>query len=786
MSIYKKINGQDTKIASNGIVDHSQLTGRNAYGAHSIQAIRGLPEKLTANKKAIEDETTAREAAIEQEREERIQAIKDEADARALKDAEIEEHAKGINLSEGQNGTLIFKDYQGHETIVQGGYLPDDETIELQAFYSVIQLTEDTFIPDKYYIKEDESYVLANTWDDSETYYSRQDKMTAFALNTGDKILSGQSIDEDITSIKSIVNAKGGYLESYNVGKADPTQEELTQYAIQDIGENVYKELGTLTEEQFNGYVYLYTYDTQSETYTRIATYDSETIYYTVDIWDKTRVINLYTNKTTHKNQDTWSWDYNSQTWSNLRNISLISDANNEGLHGLVTGAPNDGEHDYLGNIDANGHIHINGLPQLADKVNNQIINSKSQASEDKAYSSQYIDNNFAPLSFVSRLYLNKVSSTAAELVNTAPTISPNNYLSASASIYPIDYTQSPLFTITRTLQADTTLNEETSFTTTLNFVVNRTCSLQFGARIKVSTDNGSTWTNIGSEQSFGQEDYSQDALSTTQFIAYTDLLNTNVSYPTGTLLTIEVYACLGDGDSTSTTIQIGCGIEKDSSNIYSYLQFNYQSVMISTDQIADGAITRNKLAQEVKDELDGKVNKTTTIAGVDLQDNITKNELLTALNVENGAQVNTVTGVKGNAESTYRTGNINITPDNLDDTNTTNKFVSQTNINNWNAKQDALSQGVGITITSNTINLNTNYASQSGIVEGSNSLNSNIVQAMNNKLPIIINGSILTFISDDGTTKTYGRDYEGTHYSLTSAGLYQITNLVVMTIHRP
>ena len=30
------------------------------------------------------------------------------------------------------------------------------------------------------------------------------------------------------------------------------------------------------------------------------------------------------------------------------------------------------------------------------------------------------------------------------------------------------------------------------------------------------------------------------------------------------------------------------------------------------------------------------------------------------------GAQVNSVTGVKGNAESTYRTGNVNITPDNI------------------------------------------------------------------------------------------------------------------------
>lgn len=42
-------------------------------------------------------------------------------------------------------------------------------------------------------------------------------------------------------------------------------------------------------------------------------------------------------------------------------------------------------------------------------------------------------------------------------------------------------------------------------------------------------------------------------------------------------------------------------------------------------------------------------VHKSTTIAGVDLQDNITKDELLTALNVADGAQVNVLEGVQVN-----------------------------------------------------------------------------------------------------------------------------------------
>lgn len=51
---------------------------------------------------------------------------------------------------------------------------------------------------------------------------------------------------------------------------------------------------------------------------------------------------------------------------------------------------------------------------------------------------------------------------------------------------------------------------------------------------------------------------------------------------------------------------------------------------------------------REVGDETEF-VKKTTTIAGVDLQDNITDSELRTALNVADGAQVNVLEGVKVN-----------------------------------------------------------------------------------------------------------------------------------------
>ena len=66
---------------------------------------------------------------------------------------------------------------------------------------------------------------------------------------------------------------------------------------------------------------------------------------------------------------------------------------------------------------------------------------------------------------------------------------------------------------------------------------------------------------------------------------------------------------------------------------------------------------------KEVGDETEF-VKKTTTIAGVDLEDNITKTELLTALNVEDGAEVNIIESVQVNGSALTPDGNraVNVT----------------------------------------------------------------------------------------------------------------------------
>lgn len=135
------------------------------------------------------------------------------------------------------------------------------------------------------------------------------------------------------------------------------------------------------------------------------------------------------------------------------------------------------------------------------------------------------------------------------------------------------------------------------------------------------------------------------------------------------------------------------------------------------------------------KVDLTNYVQTSRKIAGVDLVDDISKQELLAALNVTDGAEPNAVDSVNGktgavvlNADDIDDTNTTNkfvtasekstwsgkqdainstnkLSADLVDDTNTTNKFVTDSDKTAWNNKQDALTAGAGITINNNTIN---------------------------------------------------------------------------------
>lgn len=300
MPIYKKIKGKDVKVADEKVLDHSQLSGRDAYGSHPISAIRNLPEKLTNLKNITQ---------------------------------EIQTKASGIDIENNSDGTISLTKYNGEKTTIQSGYLPDATTI-------ILDNPDHTF-----------------------------DKLTAIGLKTQGEVISGQDISDDIVNLKSVVNAKGGYLDSYDFGTATPTQEELTAYALTDIG-----------------------VQTSSE------------------IWDKTRVINTYVDNE-HPDADTWVWDSHSQTWSNLGNISFVSDANNSGLHGLVTGAPNDGNHDLLGHITSAGQISINGLPEFVATTNQQLNQLTDFIYANSSVGTWYEDSTYQDYPYRGDVYLTGVTN---------------------------------------------------------------------------------------------------------------------------------------------------------------------------------------------------------------------------------------------------------------------------------------------------------------------------------------------------------------------------------------
>lgn len=91
-----------------------------------------------------------------------------------------------------------------------------------------------------------------------------------------------------------------------------------------------------------------------------------------------------------------------------------------------------------------------------------------------------------------------------------------------------------------------------------------------------------------------------------------------------------------------------------------------YSSNNIWVDTNLDVCLTNN-LESMVTDISSLQTSKVDKVDGKGLSSNdYTNTEKNKLAGIEFGAQKNQVTGVKGNAESTYRTGNVNITPVNI------------------------------------------------------------------------------------------------------------------------
>lgn len=144
--------------------------------------------------------------------------------------------------------------------------------------------------------------------------------------------------------------------------------------------------------------------------------------------------------------------------------------------------------------------------------------------------------------------------------------------------------------------------------------------------------------------------------------------------------------------DSTHRTVT---DTEKATWNAKSNFSGNYNDLTNKpTIPSVDGLATETY----VDNVANGKVDKVTG-KGLSTNDYTTtdKNKLA---GIEAGAQVNTITGVKGNSESTYRTGNVNITKANIGLGNVDNTADANKSVNYATSAGSATKDASGNTIT--------------------------------------------------------------------------------------
>lgn len=359
MSIIRKVNGKPQVIAEKSVIDHNQLANRDQYGAHSIASIRKLPEKLTALKQKDEE--------INQDIEQinaRIATNTINIANNAEKISNVESNAKRIDITENDDSTFTFTNYGAQDSkTIQSGFLPDDDTLQLKTIDGKRKLaikkvytnnddingsgTSDSPLglvnkPDELTLKTDTDNhtIYVSGLKDGEGSYTASNIKSDFAdVNASidtvrdDEARHYRELQQEnsnqnnhITDLLSRTKGIGGYLNANNFESATPSQDELTNYALQQIG---------ITDR--------------------------------TKIFNQTKVKNLF-------DGNIWVLTNTPDSipsvfdWANVGQ-EKIADANNDGVHGLVTGS-----YDELqGSIDILGHIHINDLdPMVKTELNIQ------------------------------------------------------------------------------------------------------------------------------------------------------------------------------------------------------------------------------------------------------------------------------------------------------------------------------------------------------------------------------------------------------------------------------
>lgn len=187
-----------------------------------------------------------------------------EIEVNKTKIKEVESNASQINIVENADSTFTFTNYNGDIKTIQSGFLPDNDTLELKGNKLTLkQIHVDSSLEGK---GTQEDPLLINI-DNTTLIKNDEGKLEAISLKTDGESISGATIaneltelnkdvgdltsqlnndvdrldahndtqDEEIKKLQDITQGIGGYLNSYDFGK-DPTQDDLTNYALQQIG----------------------------------------------------------------------------------------------------------------------------------------------------------------------------------------------------------------------------------------------------------------------------------------------------------------------------------------------------------------------------------------------------------------------------------------------------------------------------------------------------------------------------------------------------------------------
>lgn len=355
MTLIKKYNGKEEIIAEKSLIDHNQLANRNQFGAHSMDAIRGLPERITKLKQK------------DNNLQEQIDEISSGTTERIN---EVERKAKQINIKENDDSTFTFTNYGEEESkTIQSGFQPDKDTLDLtddkkmtlKKVYTSdglsgagtkednikVNVDNTTIKIENNTLKAKELSLNDNSTISGDTIKSKLDehseninKNTTSIHNINSNVEKINKTDEtqnqEIANLKARTQGTGGYLNSYNFDETTPSQDDLTNYALQQIG---------ITEKS--------------------------------EIFNGTKIIN-------ESNNHLWILTNTPDSeppvfeWEDLGEVQNISVATNK-LLGLVKGSTEN----LKGSIDLNGEISINNLSTLQDQVVNhstQIASIEDQA----------------------------------------------------------------------------------------------------------------------------------------------------------------------------------------------------------------------------------------------------------------------------------------------------------------------------------------------------------------------------------------------------------------------